>query len=218
MPRDVINVLRSIRHRRPVAVLVLAIVALGAAPLTLAAGIDPATLNPEPPDIYSCRATADGAICRAHTVEAYEFEATGLFCGSGAGTVELLDSGIRDVQATRWYDRNLDLVRRQRMFLFRDAHLTNPANGRTLSYSQHNADNEVLGVPGDLGSATVSSSGHLSITAPGFGGVILDVGRVVAGSDGTLEFAAGQFDLGRYYNGELSLADDLCAALGTPNA
>lgn len=218
MLRTALDLLRSMRARRPVAVLVLAIVTLGAAPLTLAAGIDPATLNPVPPDFYSCRATGDGAICRAHTVEPYEFEATGIFCGSGAGTVELLDSGIRDVQATRWYDRNLDLVRRQRTFLFRDAHLTNPANGRTLSYSQHNADNEVLGVPGDLASATLNSSGHLSITAPGFGGVILDVGRVVVGPDGTLEFAAGQFELGRYYNGELSLVDDLCAALGTPNA
>ncbi len=218
MLRDVIDLLRSMRARRPVAVLVLAIVALGAAPLTLAAGIDPATLNPVPPDIYSCRATADGAICRAHTVESYQFEATGIFCGTGAGTVELLDSGIRDVQATRWYDRNLDLVRRQRMFLFRDAHLTNPANGRTLSYSQHNADNEVLGVPGDLASATLSSSGHLSITAPGFGSVILDVGHVVVGPEGDLEFAAGQFELGRYYGGELSLADDVCAALGTPNS
>ena len=208
--------LRSMRARRPVAVIVLAIVALGAAPLTPARSIDPSTLNPVPAGFYSCRATADGAICNAHTIDPYEFEATGIFCGSGAGTVEIVDSGIRDVTATRWYDRELNLVRRQRMFLFRDTHLTNPANGRTLAYSQHNTDNEILGVPGDLGSATLYSHGHLSMTAPGYGSVILDVGQVIVGPSGDLEFAAGQFELGRYYAGETDLVDDLCAALGSP--
>jgi hypothetical protein len=217
MIRHAFDVLRSMRARRPAAVLVLAVVAIATAPVTLAAGIDPGTLNPAPPDIYSCRATGSGAICTAHTIEPYEFEATGIFCGSGAGTVEILDSGIRDVMATRWYDANLDLVRRQREFLFRDAHLTNPANGRTLSYSQHNTDNDVLGVPGDLGSATTSSHGHLTMTAPGFGTVILEGGQGIFGPDGTVEFRGGPYELSRYYEGELDLVDDLCAALGTPN-
>lgn len=170
-----------------------------------------------PTDIYACRATADGAICSAHTVDPYEFEATGIFCGSGASTVELLDSGIRDVRATRWYDSSLNLVRRQRTFLFRDTHLTNPANGRTLSYSQHNTDNEVLGVPGDLASATLFSHGHLSMTAPKFGAVLLDIGQVIVGPSGNVEFRAGPTELGDYYAGQLDVVDDLCAALGTPN-
>jgi hypothetical protein len=217
MLRHALDLLRSMRARRPAAVLVFAIVAFAAAPMTLAAGIDPGTLNPVPPDFYSCRATATGAMCRAHTVDPYEFESTGIVCGSGASTVELLDSGIRDVEATRWYDRDLNLTRRQRMFLFRETHLTNPANGRTLPYSQHNADNETLGVPGDLDSATLTSHGHLSMTAPGFGAVLLDAGRIVVGPSGDLEFQAGPFEVERYFEGELSIVDDLCAALGTPN-
>src|SRR3954447_1202583 len=84
--------------RRRAVVLVFATLVLATTPVTLAAGIDPSTLNPVPPDFYSCRATGDGAICNAHTVDPYEFESTGITCGSGAGTVELLDSGIRDVQ------------------------------------------------------------------------------------------------------------------------
>ena len=217
MLRHALDLLRSMRARRPAAVLVLAIVALGGAPATLAAGIDPGTLNPVPPDFYSCRATGSGAICNAHTVDPYEFEATGIFCGSGAATVEILDSGVRDVRATRWYDGNLDLVRRQREFLFRDTHLTDPATGRTLSYSQHNADNEVLGVPGDLASATVSSHGHLTMTAPGFGTVILEAGAAIIGPDGDLEFQAGPFEFDDYFAGQTDLVDDLCAALGSPN-
>jgi hypothetical protein len=215
--RHALVLLRSMRARRPAAVLVLAIVALGGAPATLAAGIDPGTLNPVPLDIYTCRATGSGAICNAHTVEPYEFEATGIFCGVGAGTVEILDSGVRDVRATRWYDTNLDLVRRQREFLFRDTHLTNPATGRTLDYSQHNDDNEILGVPGDLGSATLYSHGHMTMTAPGFGRVILDAGQVIVGPAGDIEFSAGPRDFARYLAGQTDLVDDLCAALGSPN-
>jgi hypothetical protein len=56
------------------------------------------------------------------------------------------------------------------------------------------------------------------MTAAGYGTVILDVGQVVVGPTGDVEFAAGQFELGRYYAGETDLVDDLCAALGTPNS
>lgn len=217
MIRHALNLIQSMRIRRPLAALVAIGLMLAATPAVMAAGIDPATLNPVPPDTYSCRATADGAICNAHTVEPYEFEATGIFCGSGASEVELLDSGIRDVRATRWYDSDLNLVRRQRTFLFRDTHLTNPANGQTLSYSQHNTDNELLGIPGDLDSVTLLSHGHMSMTSPGFGAVLLDAGQVIVGPSGDLEFRAGPAEVGAYFDGQLEVVDDLCAALGTPN-
>ena len=211
--------LRLIHHafrelRRPARVLVLvttgAVLALGSAPATLATGIDPGTLNPVPPDFYQCRATGDGsgAICRAHTVTPYEGDPTGIICGSGASAVELLDNGIRDVDATRWYNGDRNLTRRLRTFLFRDAYLSNPATGRTLGYAQHNTDNEVLGVPGDLSSATWTGHGVLSITAPGFGSVILSAGRTIIGPDGVIRATSGP---------DRAHLDDLCAALGTPN-
>jgi hypothetical protein len=205
MLRHAFDLLRSMRARRPAAVLVLAIVAFAAAPVSLAAGIDPGTLNPVPPDFYSCSATGSGAICRAHTVEPYENEPTGIFCGD----VEILDSGVRDVRATRWYDGDGNLTRRFRTFQFRDAHLSNPATGRTLPYSQHNADDEDLGIPGDLASATLSSSGHLSINAPGFGPVLVDTGHIVVSPEGDVLAASGVSRLD---------VDDLCSALGSPNS
>lgn len=167
------------------------------------------SLNPEPPDFYSCSATGDGTICQAHTVDPYEYEPTGIFCGTIADLVEILDSGIRDVRATRWYDGDGNLTRRQRTFLFRDSYLTNPATGQVLAYSQHNTDNEILGVPGDLDSATVTSDGHVSITARGFGIVLGGDGRSVIGPNGDLIAESGLFLLD---------ADSLCAALGTPNS
>ena len=83
-----------------------------------------------------------------------------------------------------------------------------PATGRTLPYSQHNADDEDLAVPGDLASATLSSSGHLSITAPGFGPVLMDTGHIVVSPEGDVLARSGVSRLD---------ADTLCAALGTPN-
>ena len=122
--------------------------------------------------------------------------------------MELLDSGIRDVRATRWYDTDGNLTRRLRTFLFRDAYLTNPATGRILRYAQHNTDDEVLGIPGDMASITWTGHGVLSVTAPGFGAVLLGAGRTVVGPDGEVEAQSGPFRF---------LADELCAALGTPN-
>lgn len=201
--------LRFRRRARAFAfVTVGAMLAITTAPATLAAAIDPGTLNPVPPDFYTCRATGDGAICRAHTVSPYSGEATGIFCGSGASTVELLDNGIRDVEATRWYDGNLNLTERVRMTLFRDAFLSNPATGLTLGYAQHNTDMDELAVPGDFASSTFTGHGVLSITAPGFGSVLLSAGRIIVGPDGTIEAISGP---GRAH------LDDLCATLGTPN-
>ena len=191
-----------------VLVTTVAMLALGFAPAASAASIDPGTLNPVPPTFYQCSATGDGAICRAHTVNPYSGEATGIVCGSGASAVELLDNGIRDVDATRWYDRDLNLTRRLRTILFRDAYLSNPATGSTLGYAQHNTDNEVLGVPGDLASATFTGHGVTSITATGFGSVILNAGRTIIGPDGVIQATSGP---------DRAHLDDLCAALGTPN-
>ena len=202
----------ALRRPAPVRAIVIATVAVLAFALTggaRAGQASTAALNPVPPDFYSCMATGGGTICQAHTVDPYEFEATGILCGSGADLVEILDSGIRDVRATRWYDSDSNLTRRQRTFLFRDAYLTNPATGQVLPYSQHNTDNEILGVPGDLDSATLYSDGHISITAPGFGIVLSGTGRTVIGADDDLVTESGLF---------LFDADALCAALETPNS
>ena len=197
---------RALRIRKPVFLPILVGGMLALASVSPAGAAPPSAqdLNPAPPDIYTCNPVGAGTICRAHTVEPYENEPTGIFCG----TVEILDNGIRDVDATRWYDSDGNLTRRLRMFLFRDAHLSNPATGRTLTYSQHNADNEDLGVPGDLASATLSSGGHLSITAPGFGPVLIDTGHLVIDPEGAVLARSGVSRLD---------ADALCAALGTPN-
>src|SRR4051812_44460828 len=201
---------RALRIRKPVLLPILIGGLLALASVSPAVAAPPSTqdLNPAPPDSYTCNPVGTGTICRAHTVVPYSGEPTGIVCGSGAASVEILDNGIRDIHATRWYDRDGNLARRLRTFLFRDGDLSNPTTGRTLAYSQHNADDEVLSVPGDLASATLSSSGHLSITAPGFGPVLMDTGHTVVGPEGDVLGHSGVSRLD---------VDALCAALGTPN-
>ena len=202
---------RALRIRKPVFVPILVggLLALASVSPAVAAPPSSQDLNPPPTDIYTCSPVGSGTICRAHTVDPYEFEPTGIFCGSGNNVVEILDSGIRDIQATRWYDGDGNLTRRLRRFLFRDAHLTNPATGQVLPYSQLNNDNDALAVPGDFDSSTLTSNGHLSITAPGFGGVWVDTGHLVVSPEGEVLARSGVVSL-------LDV-DAVCAALGTPN-
>ena len=172
-------------------------------------------LNPPPPASYTCKAVGDGTICRAHTVDVYSDVPLGVVCGAGAAAVELLDNGTREVNATRWYDRDGNLVRRLRTFLLRDAFLANPATGRTIGYSQHNTDNEILGIPGDLDSITWTGHGHLTISVPG-SGALVEAGRTIVGPGGDIEAQAGPTELSDYFAGDASVVAPLCAYLGTP--
>jgi hypothetical protein len=171
-------------------------------------------LTPQPPDFYTCSATGGGTICRATTSDPYEFEPTGIFCGTGAGAFEVLDSGGHIVRATRWYDTNGNLTRRQRVGDFPGARFSNPLNGVSIGYQQHNTDWDVLAVPGDFSSSTWSGHGVLSMTAPGYGRVILEAGVIKVAPGDIVEHQAGPSDLSDYYGGDASAVAKLCAALG----
>jgi hypothetical protein len=207
-----------LRVRRPavVRIAILTAVATLSIPGVASAAPTPMPLNPVPPDSYICQVTGAGTTCKSHTLEPYSAEGTGIICGSGATAVELLDNGTQDVDATRWYDRDGNLTRRIRTLLFRGSFLSDPATGKTIGYSQHNTDVDDLAVPGDFASSTFTGHGHLNITVPGAGAVIVDAGRQVFDPAGNLEFSAGPTDLDSYFNGLTSVVGQLCAYLGTP--
>jgi hypothetical protein len=209
---------RGLRIWRPVLapILIGALLALACVSAAVAAAPSVGVLNPEPPDTYTCTPGAGGTVCRAHLIEPYTDVPVGIVCGFGDSTIEILDTGTRVVDATRWYDRDGNLTRRLRMNAFHDAYLTNPATGQKVGYSQHNADDEVLTIPGDFDSVTFTSSGHLSIRMPGYGAVT-EAGHVVVEPDGTVDAQAGPSELSDYFAGDTAAGDDLCAALGTPN-
>lgn len=196
--------------------LVLAGAALTLAPVTTALAGQPVSqvLNPAPPDVYSCISTGIGTICRAHTVDAYDLEPLGIVCGTGASAVELLDSGTHEVRALRFYDAEGNMTRRERVHRFTGLHVTNPLNGRTLDYQQHNTDWDVLSTPGDPSTTTFTGHGQMTITLPGHGVVFHEAGRVVFGPTGDLVAQAGPSDVSDYFGGDASVVGELCAALG----
>lgn len=200
--------------RRFVSVALGAILALSSVTAVVAGQPVSGALNPQPPDFYSCRATGDGTICRASTSDTYADEATGIMCGSGPSEIEILDSGTRLVDATRYYDRNGNLTRRARTFAFRGAHLSNPLTGTSIYYKQQNVDRDDLAVPGDFGSATTYAHGVIAITVPGSGAVLLEAGRTVIGPGGNVESQAGRSDVSDYFAGQTEIVANLCAALG----
>ena len=202
--------------RRVATILTGLCVATMLAPAVIAAPPAGPTLNPEPPDFYTCRASGGGTtICRAHTSEDYGPDATGIFCGTGAGTFEVLDSGTRVVDATRYYNGEGNIVRRRRVVDFINPHFTNPLTGAVLPYKQRNPDWETFTVPGDLSSARYYAHGLLQFTVPGMGTVLHESGVAVfnQGLDGELIHSGGPTELSDYYAGDTSLVSDLCAAL-----
>lgn len=180
--------------------------------------VDPGTLNP-PPFGAACMAVGNGAngtICKVIFNVLDPEGPSGIVCGSGAQSVELLssDSGVR--VGTRFYNQDGNLTRR----LVRQdvtGTFTNPATGLTASFvTRVNWINE-LAVPGDFSSATQANDGATRVSLPHGGTILVDAGREVDAPDGTPLSDAGQHPFTAYYVfGDSSAIEPLCAALGTP--
>lgn len=183
------------------------------APVAVASSPAAATLTPEPPDYYTCITNGAGTHCSGETREAYGPDPSGIICGSGATSFEVLDQAVRINQAQRWYDRAGNLVKRRVVHTFANAVVSSPT-GAQVPYSQRDIETNVFAVPGDLTSGTTYSTTSLRAVVPGLGAVLIEKGRVVQGPEGDLEKVAGRHDLTDYFLGDPSALDALCGALG----
>jgi hypothetical protein len=173
-----------------------------------------AALNPPPPSSYTCAQIGNGTRCDSDTAEVLDPEPTGIICGTGSDAFEVMDQATRRVKATRWYDANGDLIKRVRANIFSDTSLQNPRSGASVPYLQRDVDTDLFAVPGDLDSATTYSVEHFLAWAPGHGALVVNTGRSVYGPDGSVLSRTGRRDFDAYSNGDLSVMDPLCAALG----
>jgi hypothetical protein len=172
------------------------------------------TLTPPPPSFETCKTVGNGFICDGARTESYGPDDTGIVCGSGAGAFDIFDQGIHNQHAIRFYNAAGDLTRRVIYDQF-VSQFTNPLTGAAIPYTQHNTTTDILAVPGDLASATETTTGVNNFTVPHMGAVFLNAGRAVFGADGTLEFSAGpQGFIDYFYNGNTAALDELCTALG----
>jgi hypothetical protein len=165
---------------------VAAFLALGAVWAPAAAGgsiVDPSTLTPVPPDIYTC--TLDGAntICRASFETFVENGDDGAVCGD-----EHLYETIHVVEsATRWYADGL-LVRKLLRVDLRGTFSLSPTGAApTAAVHAHQQESFVYPVPGDIDSEIGTVTGLIvkvgGSTAQGFGAQVQAAGRIDANGD-----------------------------------
>ena len=93
------------------------------------------------------------------------------------------------------------------------AQLSNPLTGATLDYTQTQKWTDILAVPGDLDSATVTLTGEFVVHGTKGAAVLIGAGRTVFSPDFTIEFQAGPSGFLDLIIGDPSAIGSLCAAL-----
>jgi hypothetical protein len=187
--------------------LVLASAGLAAQPVTQ-------TLTPPPPPFETCKAVGNGTICQGAISSSYGPVDTGLACGSGPGAFGIADGASQQEVAQRIYNADGNLVKRVLHDRY-EGQLSNEVSGATLPYTQTQTTTDVLGVPGDRGSATTTLTGEMVLRPSTGAPVLIGAGRDVFGPNGSIEFQAGPSGFLDLLAGSSSAVDPICAALGT---
>ena len=173
-------------------------------------------LNPPPPSFETCTATGSGAICRGSRVDTVADVPVGFVCGTADNPIELLLSGTDSFRFTRYYNTAGNFARRFTREDFQGI-IFNPVTGLSATVTQNATFTDLFAVPGDLSTSSTQLTGaFLKISLPGSGVLFLDAGRTILDAEGNVISESGHHDFGAYLNGDHSVAEQLCAALGTP--
>lgn len=173
------------------------------------------SLNPPPPDFERCHGQGSGTICHGTQVFVVGGDPTGIICGSGATAFEIVDNpGFVRQEATRWYDADGNLVRRDVHEVWAQSAWINPVAGTSVAYRQAVNYHDVLAVPGDTSTATETTTGVVNFILQGQGAIVRNAGRTIIGFDGTVEFRSGpQAFLDFFFDGDAAALEPLCQAL-----
>src|SRR5262245_3334804 len=208
------------RFFRVLVVLAVAVLSMLVPQAVVFAGqsVDPATLNPPPPPEFNptCEAIGSGTLCHlAFSDPPLIAEGTGLICGSGASSFEVLLSQNRSVDGRRYYDRDANLTQRHYREVFTGTFINSLTNA-TLSFDQSDTVIHNLAIPGDNNTGTVTITGALRLHRQKGGIVLIDAGRafLAAGVEWTLIKETGQHPFDAYYVfGDTSALKPICDAL-----
>jgi hypothetical protein len=145
-------------------------------------------------------------------------EDTGIACGSGASSFDVIDSATVHRYGPLFSDQNGNFVKD---ILFNDTvgTFSNSVTGASIPYKSRGIEHDSVAIPGDFNSTfTAATTGEMNVVVPGSGAVWQATGRFVdtfyPTGDETLDFY-GQHDPAVYFFlGETSVANKLCAALG----
>jgi hypothetical protein len=173
------------------------------------------TLTPPPPAFEICKAIGSGTLCQGSRVLVEPLFDTGIVCGTGASAFDIHYGDTIDQVASRTYNLDGNLTNRFIEERYTAASFANPLTGASLPVTAHDVISDVLAVPGDGSSATETTTGQFTITLPGTGALLLNVGRVVQHvADGFTEFQAGPHQFLDLITGDPALTQRLCTALG----
>lgn len=145
-------------------------------------------------------------------------EDTGIACGSGPGSFDVINSETRHRYGPSFSDVNgnfvMDILDVDTVGAF-----SNSVTGASIRYKARGIQHDSLAIPGDFNSTFTSvTTGALAIIAPGAGVVWQDTGRVVdsfePNGNESLTWSGQQDDLVYGFLGQTDVADKLCAALG----
>jgi hypothetical protein len=173
-------------------------------------------LNPPPPPWQACKAVGDGTICEGTNVESYGPIDTGIICDSGANAFDIFDTGTDDYSVWKRFDTDGNLVRRVFHDHYTYGQFSNPLNGAVVPYTQTDTRIDVLAVPGDLNSATETTTWGSVFHLPGSGAPVLWNSGITVQFPifGPTEFSAGRLDFVQLSDGDTSVLGPLCTALG----
>ena len=200
--------------------LVLATVCARAALAAASGGLagQPVTqpLNPPPPPWQTCKAVGNGTICEGTQRRVIRPD-------RHRHRLRQRRERVRHLRHRHRRLLRLEEVRRGRQprppRLPRPLHVrqfSNPLTGAVVPYTQTDTRIDVLAVPGDLSSATETTTWGSVVHLPGAGApVFWNSGRTMQFPIfGPTEFSAGRLGFFELLDGDTSVLGPLCAALG----
>jgi len=184
-----------------------------ASPASARASVDPAQLNPPPPDFFNveCARTGEHITCTLHFDDPpIVDEPSGVVCD---GT-EILFSQTRSVAGKRVYSAAGDLLQRH----FREdlsGTLSNPATGGSVAWIAQDTVLHNLAVPGDVATGTIRITGTpMRVFVDGGATLLVDAGvRVLDAATETLITSHGPHHFDDYFGGDAHALDAVCDAL-----
>jgi hypothetical protein len=170
-------------------------------------------LNPPPPSFETCTSVGSGTICSGQRTLNIADEGTGIVCGTGDTTFEIVWFAVVDQRASRTYDRDGNLSRRSIVETYSDGTFENSVTGKSLGFTLHDTVTDVLGVPADFSTAVETVTGGAIVAGPDGGLRFAAAGRTVSSNDG-LDMQAGPGEIfALFANGAAPSLDLLCPAL-----
>ena len=145
-------------------------------------------------------------------------EDTGIVCGSGANTFDVINSATVHRYGPDFVDQNGNFVK-DINYIDTDGTFSNSITGASIAYKARSIEHDSLAIPGNFNSTfTAITTGEMQVMAPGSGVVWQNTGRFVdsvdPNGDESLAWQGPHDDLVYGFLDETSVAQTLCAALG----